>query len=327
MTMAMNTREGWAAFVDEIIDQPVAITQEELGQLSPGDRAMNREARKQYMVRGPVVHTAQFAAIETEILRRLMLNRYKSHGKLGVIVSGEPNIGKTTTVTQIARRFERRRRDVGRVGSNAFPVIYVSVPPSCTPKLMLGEFAHFLGLPERPRYNTGELMNTVASVIATCGTELIIVHEIHNLNQKYRQMAEASDTLKQLSEKCPGTFVYAGVDVEASGLLLGTRGRQITSRFQIMHLEKFARTVSEKRLWADLLVAVEGSLGLLDQEPAAILRHERELHKVTDGVIGDLTSTLHMLAIDAIDSGAERLDLDALFGTKPAPAPALVATQ
>lgn len=138
-------------------------------------------------------------------------------------------------------------------------------------------------------------------------------------------MAEASDTLKQLSEKCPGTFVYAGVNVEASGLLDGTRGRQISSRFQIMNLQKFPRTGKAKKSWADLLLAVEGSLGLLEQEPGAILRHERELHDVTGGIIGDLASTLHMLAIDAIDSGAERLDLDVVFGTRPATAAAALA--
>ncbi|GAA2580358.1 MULTISPECIES: TniB family NTP-binding protein [Micrococcales] len=319
MTQAINTREGWSAFVSETLDKPIPITRAELDALSPADRAMNREARKQFMIRGPVVHTAQFAAIETEILRRLMLNQYKSHGKLGVIVSGEPNIGKTTTVAHIARRFERRRRDVGRAGGgNSIPVIYVSVPPSCSPKLMLGEFAHFLGLPIRPHYNTGELMNTVASVIAACGTELIIVDEIHNINQKYKQMGEASDTLKQLSEKCPGTFVYAGVDVEASGLLDGTRGRQISSRFQIMHLQKFENSGKAKANWADLLVAVESSLGLIGQQEGAVLRHASQLHAATGGVIGDLTGMLHMLAMDAIDNGTERLDLDTLFGTVPA---------
>mgnify|MGYP000209197204 CR=1 FL=1 len=60
--------------------------------------------------------------VRTEILRRLMLNQYKSHGKLGVIVSGEPNIGKTTTVAHIARRFERRRRDVGRAGGGVLTI-------------------------------------------------------------------------------------------------------------------------------------------------------------------------------------------------------------
>lgn len=317
MNSAMNTREGWRLFVDEVLDRPAAIPPHELEMLSAGDRAINRNARKQYMVRGPVVQTTQFTAIETELRRRLLLNQYKTHGKLGVIVSGEPNIGKTTTVTHIARRFERRRRDIGGLEKDTIPVIYVSVPPSCTPKLMLGEFAHFLGLPQGPRYNTGELMNTVANVIASCGTELIIVDEIHNLNQKYRQMAEASDTLKQLSEKCPGTFVYAGVNVKASGLLDGTRGRQISSRFQIMHLRKFDRTSRAKKAWIDLLLAVESSLGLADQTPGDILRHERDLHKMTGGVIGDLTSSLHMLAFDAIDAGTERLDLDALFTREP----------
>jgi len=322
MTQAISTREGWSAFVSESLDKPIPITRAELDALSPADRAMNREARKQFMMRGPVVNTGQFSAIETEILRRLMLNQYKSHGKLGVIVSGEPNIGKTTTVSHIARRFERRRRDIGRAsGGNSIPVIYVSVPPSCTPKLMLGEFAHFLGLPLRGHYNTGELMNTVTSVIAACGTELIIVDEIHNINQKYKQMGEASDTLKQLSEKCPGTFVYAGVDVEASGLLDGTRGRQISSRFDILNLHKFENTGRGKAGWADLLVAVESSLGLIDQHPEAILRHASHLHAATGGVIGDLTGMVHMLAMEAIDNGTERLDLDTVFGTVPAAAP------
>ena len=319
MIPALNTREGWAAFVAETIDPPIPVTRAELKAMSPGDRAMNREARKLFMIRGPVVNTTQFAGIEQELRRRLMLNQYKSHGKLGVIVSGEPNTGKTTTVTHIARRFERRRRDVGRASSdgNAIPVINVSVPPSATPKLMLGEFAHFLGVPVRAQYNTGELMNTIATVIAACGTELIIVDEIHNLNNRYRQMQEASDVLKQLSEKCPGTFVYAGVDVESSGLLDGTRGRQISSRFQIMRLDKFGNTGKQKQAWTDLLLAVEASLGLLDQPAGDILRHATQLHQQSGGVIGDLTGFVHMLAMEAIDDGTERLNLDTIYGTKP----------
>jgi hypothetical protein len=122
-------------------------------------------------------------------------------------------------------------------------------------------------------------MNTVASVIAACGTELIIVDEIHNINQKYKQMGEASDTLKQLSEKCPGTFVYAGVDVEASGLLDGTRGRQISSRFEIMHLHKFENT--GKQAGGPICSSRSSSLGLIDQHPEAILRHASHLHAAT----------------------------------------------
>lgn len=322
MTPSLNTREGWGAFVSEVVDRPIRVTRTELEAMSPGDRAMNREARKQFMMRGPVVNTTEFAAIEREIQRRLMLNQYKSHGKLGVIVSGEPNVGKTTTITHIARRFERRRREIGRAqgGADAIPVVYVSVPPSCTPKLMLGEFANFLGLPVRPHYNTGELMNTVATVIRACGAELIIVDEIHNLNQKYKQMGEASDTLKQLSEKCPGTFIYAGANVEASGLLDGTRGRQISSRFELMHLRKFGNTGKSKTAWADFLVAIESSLGLIDQPPGAILSHASELHRASGGVIGDLTGILQMLAMEAIDDGTEHLDLDDYFGTTPQPA-------
>ena len=76
-----------------------------------------------------------------------------------------------------------------------------------------------------------------------------------------------------------------------------------------------AQTGKGRAAWADLLVAVESSLGLIDQQSEAILRHASHLHTATGGVIGDLTGMLQMLAIDAIDSGTERLDLDSVFGT------------
>lgn len=88
-----------------------------------------------------------------------------------------------------------------------------------------------------------------------------------------------------------------------------------------MRLHKFEATGKARAAWADLLLAVEASLGLIDQEPGAILRHVRHLHTATGGVIGDLTGMVHMLAIDAIDTGTERLDLDTVFGTTPAPDP------
>jgi hypothetical protein len=79
------------------------------------------------------------------------------------------------------------------------------------------------------------------------------------------------------------------------------------------------RTPAEQAGWADLLVAVEFARA---HRPAsrAILRHASHLHATTGGVIGDLTGMVHMLAMEAIDNGTERLDLDTVFGTVPAAA-------
>ena len=55
--------------------------------------------------------------------------------------------------------------------------------------------------------------------------------------------------------------------------------------------------------------------------PEGILRHASHLHAAAGGVIGDLTGMVHMLAMEAIDNGTERLDLDTVFGTVPVGAP------
>ena len=68
-----------------------------------------------------------------------------------------------------------------------------------------------------------------SQVMARLRVELVIVDEIHNLNVNYRMSADASDALKQLSEKCAATFIYAGVNVESSGFLDGARGHKATS--------------------------------------------------------------------------------------------------
>ncbi len=56
------------------------------------------------------------------------------------------------------------------------------------------------------------------------------VDEIHNISQRTQAGAEVSDTLKYFSERIPATFVYAGIDLETSELLVGTRGAQIAGR-------------------------------------------------------------------------------------------------
>jgi hypothetical protein len=90
-------------------------------------------------------------------LRRLMIlnRRHDGTARRGLIVSGPPTTGKTTALQQLGRAFhlaERRRRgsetDEGRL-----PVAFVAVPPAATPKMLVSEFARFLGLPVAARMN------------------------------------------------------------------------------------------------------------------------------------------------------------------------------
>ena len=93
------------------------------------------------------------------------------------------------------------------------------------------EFARFLGLPViGPRHNTIDITSAVCQVLIEARTDLVLVDEIHTLNHATIAGEDLSDHLKYFTEHLPATFVYAGIDVEQSGLFTGIRGKQLAGR-------------------------------------------------------------------------------------------------
>lgn len=188
------------------------------------------------------------------------------------------------------------------------PVVYVTVPPACGSKDMLIQFADFFALPHGPRVSRTEMMSMIAGVMREVRTELVIVDEIHNLDLGRQASAEASDALKQLSEKCNATFIYAGINLDSSGLFTGIRGQQIVGRFALHRLTPFSTSSRDGRtLWGLLLSAFETSLYLVRQERGGILQYAEPLLQFTGGSIGRLSDLLRMMALDAMLDGGERL--------------------
>ena len=71
---------------------------------------------------------------------------------------------------------------------------------------MASEFAHFLGLPDKPRYNTNDIADAVCQVLTQARTDLVIVDEIHNLNLATAAGEDMSDHLKYFTEHMPATL-------------------------------------------------------------------------------------------------------------------------
>ena len=94
--------------------------------------------------------------------------------------------------------------------ANRLPVVYVTVPPAATARMLAVEFARFLGLQFASRANITDIVDAVCATAAHTGVELVLVDEIHNLNLATRTGAEVSDPLKYFAERLPATFVYAG---------------------------------------------------------------------------------------------------------------------
>lgn len=85
------------------------------------------------------------------------------------------------------------------------------------------EFARFLGLPTTRLANLTDVTNAVCATAARTSVDLVLVDEIHNISLATRTGAEVSDTLKYFAERLPATFVFAGLDVDETGLFAGTR--------------------------------------------------------------------------------------------------------
>lgn len=312
--MEIATREGWREFVEMEIEKPPEIPYSVLGKITAADRELYNWARARYSQAGAFVKTPQFVEFQRAARDRVYLNAHRQVGKLGLILSGEPGQGKTTTLLQIGKEHELRRRQTARSTVEGWtPVAYVAVPAQCSAKALLLEFARFLGLPTLSRATYGVLLDTVANALRRCRTELVLIDDVHHLDLRFRQNIEASDMLKQLSERCGGTFIYAGIAVEETGLLDGTREGQIRKRFELHQASPFRITTKQGQTdWGDLLLAIEDSLGLLQQTPGQVLASAKTLHALTAGEIGPLKDLIQLAALHAMQDGSETLNA-ALF--------------
>jgi hypothetical protein len=181
-------------------------------------------------------------------------------------------------------------------------VIYVTVPPAATPRMLAAEFARFLGLPIIASANITDIIESVCGVAVDTRVSLVC-DEIHNLRLTTRTGAEVSDTLKYFSERIPATFVYAGIDVEREGLFAGTRGRQIAGRFCLIETVPFP--YGEE--WKGLVATFEAALRLHRHAQGALPKLDRYLHQRTGGMIGSLSHLIRGAAIEAILGGSEEV--------------------
>lgn len=304
----LTTKEGWGAFVRHTPQPPPQLTAGDLLALSPAQRAAHMELLLDYHADLPLVNTPTIQNVINTGRLLIQLNRRQISARRGAVISGMSGTGKTTALTQLGRAHEfatmRRNPDA----RNRLPVIYVTVPPAATPRMLAVEFARFLGLEFNSRANITDITNSVCSVAAHTHVDLVLVDEIHNICLATRSGAEVSDQLKYFAERLPATFVYAGVEVEAQGLFAGPRGRQLAGRFAVVPAAPFAYGTAEQRdTWHALVASLETTLRLRDHPPGTLAPIAEALYRRSGGMIGSLSQLIRSAAILAIEDGSEKI--------------------
>jgi hypothetical protein len=298
----LTTLQGWRQFTTITEDAPDLLSEDQWVALTDADRILYDEHRLDYHTRVAVVATSALRQVVNAGRRLTLLNRHAISARRGLILSGAAGTGKTTAITQFGKTHQAidalRHPGLARI-----PVIYVTVPPAATPRMLAVEFARFLGLPATSRANITDVIEAVCGVAVDARTSLICVDEIHNLSLATRNGAEVSDTLKYFSERIPATFVYAGIDVERQGLFTGTRGQQIAGRFAMIETLPFPYATA----WQGLVATLEQALRLHRHPSGQLTALDRYLHQRTAGMIGSLSHLIRGAAIEAILGGSEQI--------------------
>lgn len=299
----LTTLDGWRRFLEEPPPPPPRLTDNEYDTLGEAGQAAFDEARLDHHARLLVVRTSVVRHTVTCGRRLVLLNRHAISARRGLIVSGAAGTGKTIAITQLGRSHELLDRARHPTATDRIPVIYITVPPAATPRMIAAEFARFLNLPVMARMNITDLIEAVVGVCTDARTGVILVDELHNVSLTTRHGAEVADTLKYFSERIPATFIYAGIDIEHSTLLTGTRGAQIAGRFTLIPTRPFPYN-SE---WRGLIATMEDTLNLRWHKPGNLAKLDRYLHDRTGGMIGALSHQVRGAAMDAILDGSEKI--------------------
>jgi len=299
----LTTLPGWREFVTERPSVPDLLPEAEWKALGEQERLDYDEVRLAHHARLLTVATPVMQQVITEGRRLQYLNRHADAGRCGLLLSGPARTGKTTCLAQLGKTIETMHHRRNPHAAGHIPVIYITVPPAATPRMIAVEFARFLGLPLSHRSNVTDILESVCGVCLDARTTLVCVDEIHNVNLGTRHGAEASDTLKYFAERLPVTFAFSGINVERAGLLSGTRGEQIAGRFSMTRTGPFGRGEQ----WTSLIAALENSLRIHYHCDGTLVELSSYLHSRSGGMIGSLLRLVRSAAIQAVLDGSEAI--------------------
>lgn len=322
----LRTKAEWRNWVQQDHALPFQLpSRRDLQRMSPRDQALLKRERQGRNSASPIV--------TTKAMRHLM-QRLRSHvrssehaaptARRGAVIDAAPGVGKTTLLIALGKELELELMDLyperfaaptsrDEVSGDYCPVVYICTPARATPLTLSRTFADFMGVSYTSGANAEAVTSHVLRAMNYCGTQLVIVDEIHNLDMSVADGRLANDYLKRFMNECAGTMVYAGADLEKSTLWNAKNGelrdRQTSGRFTPYKMQPMSISTKEEATeWASTIKVFEEHMPLYDHEPGTLARTEwRYLHDRTSGHLGALTALLRMAVDESIETGEETL--------------------
>lgn len=310
-----TTKEGWKEFVDrEPASMPPVLPLNQFQALSESERAAYGDERIQAAVQLPPIK-GLYRDLQDLVIQRLRLNSHPQPGaRQGIVVDGLAGNGKTTQVMEIGKHYEKWCRELyphelTPSGHEFHPVVYAVAEAKSSTKSLNYSLNSFYGLVPRSQNSQG-LTEQFLFRAAQCQTSLIIIDDIHFLQEHRKSDIESNNHLKRLANDTRATFLYAGVDLQQNGFMRPGQGHEAAVRSQLQ--TRFVTFPVDpipagSGLLASVLQLFEEDLRLVNSEPGDLVSNKKFIWGQTNGVIGPMRHLLIGAFQAAIADGSERI--------------------
>lgn len=315
--------EGWRIFVTTLPAVPPTMPSlDNFHAMTKEEKATLAKERKRYHSKFGPIQTPALASIVDDAISMAAHNIRSGPGaRPGMVLDGEGTLGKSTIAIELGKKYERLLRNKverpinAEQGSDFIPVVYVTLPGELTIKAFNLLIAQFLGIPGAPHRDINWLSQRIIDTAIECRVSLVIIDDIHFLKMKNRSAESINNHFKYLANCISATFIYAGIQVEDTGLLSEGSSKDREKFSQTRHrFKKYTISPFEKGSedFLKLLLGFEEHLLLVLQKKKGILALADYIHDRTDGYIGAISNLLRQGANLAIRTGDECLSEEIL---------------
>ncbi len=246
-----------------------------------------------------------------QVLERLnqLLDHPRGTRMPSLAIYGDSGMGKT----MIMKRFRDQHPPSfsSLTGKLKTPVLAMEMTSRPGERRFYAELLTLLGAPQRPRADIAQMEQAAMRIMEAIGVQVLVIDEVHNiLAGTYREQRIVLNTLRFLSNRLQISLVCFGVN-DAREAIGGDV--QLARRFEQFTLSRWAANEQ-----FEILISLILRNTPLRQPSVLTAKSLRRMLQISEGITANLFHMLNTLAIEAIESGQERITDAAVERWEPA---------
>ena len=235
-----------------------------------------------------------------QVLERLnqLLDHPRGTRMPSLAIYGDSGMGKT----MIMKRFRDQHPPSFSVltGKLKTPVLAMEMTSRPGERRFYAELLTLFGAPQRPRADIAQMEQAAMRIMEAIGVQVLVIDEVHNiLAGTYREQRIVLNTLRFLSNRLQISLVCFGVN-DAREAIGGDV--QLARRFEQFTLSRWAANDQ-----FEILIALILRNTPLRQPTVLTAKSLRRTLQISEGITANLFHIVNTLAIEAIESGQERI--------------------